>query len=389
MVGSHKKSVSNLENSVNGSFLPFTGAAAARSNYQGFSVSVANGRREPLFSADKSGSIGFITCRQSLTSVEAQAVDRWERETLRTKKARLNRLFDESGSYVFGSSETGFRIKVYPSGEITGGSYCRNPKAVPPGGSGGAAVSESLTDESKRKIRRALENSPYRMRVFCTLTFDPSKSVLDENGQVCQTYAKKELKRFLNTCAVRQSRVAKRADSLGVQGETLQYVWVAERQQNGNIHFHIVWNVRFPIQWLTDIWKQASNSVDVKRLSSVNHASSYIRKYITKTDYVSITGRRYNITQGLHEAMRPEIKTYEGIMMRKEIKEIVDAMKEEIEQNGGHVIDFGFSIPHPRDSVEYEDKKGNRRKTRGVSARPGQTILHEAEKIQAATAAPF
>jgi hypothetical protein len=336
--------------------------------------------------------IGFITCPESLTEGQSRSYRRWEKDSKSYKKDCLRISdFDSNGVYKYGPAETGFRIRLYPSGELTGASYCRNMQAKPPQNRQGESVtSDGLTSASKMKIRRALENSPFRMRVFCTLTFDPAKSVLDSAGVVCQEYAKTELKRFLNTCSVKQKRRYERDSADGSFVETLQYVWVAERQKNGNIHFHIVWNVRFPVQWLTKIWKQAQNSVDVVRLSSVNHASCYIRKYITKTGFETIQGRRYNITQGLHEAMRPEITTYEGPKMRNDVKEIIDSLKAEIESNGGHVIDFGFSIPSPRESVDYEEKKtGLKKKTRRVSSKIHKKVLGTIEHHNRATIAPF
>jgi hypothetical protein len=115
----------------------------------------------------------------------------------------------------------------------------------------------------------------------------------------------------------------------------LQYFWVAERQENGNIHFHMILNKRLPVgrwnalwvlqqynaglvghdEWGDEIskdrimqlyaidqregycgarsrdgkkkisWIQAAlNPLDLKKVSSIGRLSSYLTKYITKQE---------------------------------------------------------------------------------------------------------
>jgi hypothetical protein len=129
-------------------------------------------------------------------------------------------------------------------------------------------------------------------RVFCTLTF--VASVSDRTGVTI-------LNKFLT--------------QLRKEFKALQYLWVAERQDNGNIHFHIILNKRLPIRKYNALWvlqqyrsglrgqtqfgvpvgieeieqryKNGSihrvfNPVDVKKVSSIAGLSSYLTKYITK-----------------------------------------------------------------------------------------------------------
>jgi hypothetical protein len=166
----------------------------------------------------------------------------------------------------------------------------------------------------------------------------------------------------------------------------MQYLWVAELQQNGNIHFHILTDNYFPIKKLSQWWGQANNSVDVKSLQDARHAVNYMRKYMTKDETSKIQGNRYFITRGLHKAMIPDEQIITSSRPCEEsafcswgegatVRELLHAMKSEIEHHGGHVLDFGFSCPAPRRSVEYYKKLRNsdgserreKRRSKGVS----------------------
>lgn len=100
------------------------------------------------------------------------------------------------------------------------------------------------------------------------------------------------------------------------------YLWVAERQDNGNIHFHVILSRHFPIQYINSLWvtqqfnagivnteaatrllKQQSttfqdlhrsgkyadvqrylNPVDIKKINSIDGLSCYLTEYITKNN---------------------------------------------------------------------------------------------------------
>jgi hypothetical protein len=129
-------------------------------------------------------------------------------------------------------------------------------------------------------------------RVFCTLTF--IAPVADATGVAI-------LNKFLTT--VRKGF------------PNLQYLWVAERQENTNIHFHIILNKRLPVRRYNALWvlqqyqaglrgqtkygeeisleeiearykkgtiHQVFNPVDIKRVRSIAGLSAYLTKYITK-----------------------------------------------------------------------------------------------------------
>lgn len=91
------------------------------------------------------------------------------------------------------------------------------------------------------------------------------------------------------------------------------YVWVAEKQDNGNLHFHLIQNRRFPIAEINALWllqqynegitnekislsslttlykgndfsniQKALNPVDIKQVKSAQGLAAYLTNYITK-----------------------------------------------------------------------------------------------------------
>jgi hypothetical protein len=129
-------------------------------------------------------------------------------------------------------------------------------------------------------------------RVFCTLTF---VAPVDDGTGVSI------LNKFLTSARKSFPK--------------LQYFWVAERQDNGNIHFHLILNKRLPVRRWNALWVLAQynaglvgcgkfgdriskeeilmrfendtihkvfNPLDIKKVKSISGLSGYLTKYITK-----------------------------------------------------------------------------------------------------------
>lgn len=279
------------------------------------------------------------------------------------------------------SSRVGFKVRSYKSGEITGGQFATGKqfKSIPSPRLG-SLFTEQLTQRAKTKIRRAVECSDTPLKYFCTLTFSPSHLKqwhLSEAGAVRHDFAKWKIRKFLKACRMQQSRL----------NRDLNYLWVAELQENtGNIHFHIIWDKYFPIKWLTKIWAQAANSVDIDTVKSVDHAAVYLRKYLSKGTNQTIQGNRYFMAHKLREDIKPQERMLiqmsrkdhieeDGERLR-EFREVLDAMKEDIESRGGKVLDFGFYISRPRLKRKYTDKvTGEEKETRGVDPRLHKQVV--------------
>jgi hypothetical protein len=138
----------------------------------------------------------------------------------------------------------------------------------------------SMSPRTKSKIRQksiALARL-YKRLSFVTLTF--VNEVTDRQGI-------KVLGAFLDN--------VKREDI------DFQYLWVAERQKNGNIHFHLITNKFWNIDrwWRCWLNVQANNAIiprnenfkpgsafDVKKIISndIKGVGNYLTKYVTKND---------------------------------------------------------------------------------------------------------
>jgi hypothetical protein len=87
----------------------------------------------------------------------------------------------------------------------------------------------------------------------------------------------------------------------------LLYVWKAEVQDNGNIHFHLNTNIFIHYRTLRDLWNQCQeklgyvsncsvmdpNSTDVKVVKSERDMAKYMAGYIAKKDVYKKSLRRY------------------------------------------------------------------------------------------------
>lgn len=281
----------------------------------------------------------------------------------------------------------GFTVNQYRSGEVTGAQFQTGYESCFPPVRFGQLETEEMSSRGKTKIRRAIQCADVDFRCFMTVTFDPVLSELDEDGKVSQKWGKEKFKKFIHAIKVSCDR---KAALSGDESKRIAYVWVAELQASGNIHFHVMLNHRLPIEWLTRLWNQAKNSIDVRPVQNKNHASCYLRKYISKGKS-TIIGNRYAISQNLRETMKPMKKTTEDNEQVKAVKELIDAIKNDIESNGGKVIDCGFFIPPPSRSVVYEEgfkpgapinrKRGKIRKTKAVSGHLGPFIMKEVVDI--------
>lgn len=121
------------------------------------------------------------------------------------------------------------------------------------------------------------------------------------------------------------------------------YLWRAERQKNGNIHFHITTDKYIHWNEIRKIWNAAQarlgylerffdthghrnpNSTDVHSVLKIKNLAAYLTKYLTKNDPTAkpIEGRQWYISQSL--ARFEPLKLEEDEVSYNEIKE---ALKE-------------------------------------------------------------
>lgn len=319
-----------------------------------------------------------------------------------------------------------FQASVYRSGELSAFYHLSgNASKVTPPDRVGPITTNSFSYKSRQKIRRAVENSTVDFKIFMTLTFAPGllhpwhfAETTNHNfcgplqeGQalpvrltIRHDFAKYKLINFRKALHIHVKRQIAKNVKAGAfvdhrlkkhlldspekiadykHNYELRYVWAAELQDNGNIHFHILLNKFFDVKWLSRLWQQAPNSVDVKFLNDARHAANYISKYISSDNISPIKGNRYNINAIVRSEAKPmqrlimedqdaiNAKRYlfnvsQGQNKEGELKEIYGKLQEVITSNGGRIIGGGFGIvlPYPRPSRPYRDKKTKKIKGR-------------------------
>ena len=119
----------------------------------------------------------------------------------------------------------------------------------------------------------------------------------------------------------------------------VNYVWRAETQANGNIHFHILSDVFIPWDELRKVWNDIQlrhgyivdsakdknpNSTDIHSLKTIGNVEAYISKYYTKNDESRrmINGKIYGVSDGLNRVRACQI-----VMDESKAKELRKAIK--------------------------------------------------------------
>lgn len=157
-----------------------------------------------------------------------------------------------------------------------------------------------------RQLRRSRGLPSDAYNTFITLTL-PSK----------QVHSDEEIKRQCLTPFL--SYVTRTKGSKG-------YIWRAELQKNGNIHFHMFVDVYIPHQWLREVWNNTlsplgyldafekahghrnPNSTDIERVGKIDKAVAYLSKYIAKENGKQprdLDGRHYGMSDNIRMHAKP------------------------------------------------------------------------------------
>ncbi len=137
-----------------------------------------------------------------------------------------------------------------------------------------------IDDEVKKKLGEKYSKPVKYKLIFITLTLSAPQIHSDKEIKA------RLLKDFLN-------RMQK-------TWQTYLYVWKAEKQQNGRIHFHIITNRYVPHKWIRQTWNQIQNklgyidrfeqlnghrdpnSTDVHAIYRLKSMGAYFSKYVSK-----------------------------------------------------------------------------------------------------------
>ncbi len=128
--------------------------------------------------------------------------------------------------------------------------------------------------------------------------------------------------------------------SKGVQN----YIWRAEPQVNGNIHFHILIDRFVKWEWIRKSWNNIQakheyidafeqkhnhrnpNSTDIHGLREVNNIAAYICKYMVKDKPLrKIEGRIWGCSKNFHKVKNPRVEVCQHII--EDLEELVKENK--------------------------------------------------------------
>lgn len=159
-----------------------------------------------------------------------------------------------------------------------------------------------LVEQAKwKQVENPTTKRLYKFKVnFITLTLS------GKQGQVSD----KEIKSKMLFPWIRNMR-----DVYGLRS----YVWRAERQKNGNIHFHITTDTYIPYDYIRDAWNyqqskfhfidefrnrnqsEFPNSTDVHSVQNIRNLASYLVKYMLKDEkgLDSIQGKVWDCSKNL------------------------------------------------------------------------------------------
>lgn len=174
----------------------------------------------------------------------------------------------------------------------------------------GERVLNGLTKRGKTRLRRAA-------RLFQFIS-DTKKAYKGHTSMITLTFGKwypedKQGKKLLGTFIKRMKRKTK--------DNNFYYVWVAERQKRGAIHFHILTPHYFTKKFINDSWNEIVNNHlgnleldDFKQtlypnVISVYNAGAYMVKYCQK-EGENIIGNGYNMSQHTSKMITAKLSTH-------------------------------------------------------------------------------
>lgn len=191
----------------------------------------------------------------------------------------------------------------------------------------GKVFQKGLTTQAKHKIQKACRilEGVYKheedLKAYCSmLTLSYGKNFPTDH----------ESKKHLDTFLKRLRRVH----------PNCKYVWVAEKQKRGAIHYHILTPYYTKKEWLNNAWNnivqewQKTNNYQIQEVLpnviKVNSASSYLAKYIQKNEQ-NIGGNGYGIDQKTRELMKDEaIYFIQHDLEPEQVNEVISVMEEKI-----------------------------------------------------------
>jgi len=142
--------------------------------------------------------------------------------------------------------------------------------------------------------------------------------------------------------------------------KTFKYIWVAERQDNGNIHFHCIVNVRLPVRRYNALWvlqqynagiefegisrdeilqryendtiHKVLNPLDVKNITSIYGLSWYVTKYVSKNKSTGFSCLAWHCSREVSKLFTKKVIT------RSCMSEVTSLVNSRVDKKTGELI---------------------------------------------------
>jgi hypothetical protein len=203
----------------------------------------------------------------------------------------------ECGELVPEPAPTYYKVKEFYNGEVVFAAYrLGNPDNLTPGRD---TENEQLTDRARSKIKRAsrMMQREYGRCPFLTLTY---RNQVPDNDK-----AKRHLDNFFKR--------------LRRKYQGLDYLWIAETQQRGAIHFHVTLNQRIHHSIINKEWNEVvanwakgqgmQHEKLYPNIQTLNKPGRYMAKYLSK-ETGNIRGNYYDMSKGIRKLIQPVREYY-------------------------------------------------------------------------------
>lgn len=151
------------------------------------------------------------------------------------------------------------------------------------------------------------------------------------------------------------------------------FLWVAERQSNGRIHFHIVLDMRVPIGYINSLWVKQQTEAGIR-----NYESELLLMEDQGTTFQNLhTEGKYNIVQDyLNPADITSIKTIDGVSCY--LTKYLIKNESTFDCSGWHCSRAVSKLfTHKIVTKKIFDKTGDSSKNRIISNKTGRLYVNE------------
>jgi len=202
-------------------------------------------------------------------------------------------------------------------------------------------TSGCLTVGSSKKIKKILTN--WLLAIYCSQKIDKSKRKTKRRYliMITLTLAAKQIesdnqikRKYLNNFLIQLKK----------EHSGILYLWVAEKQKNGNIHFHIMADRWVSKIWISRVWlnvlatgnyinefelkfnHRTPPSGHVRGQKNMTNPSKYLTKYVTKSENsIELEGHKWSCSNELLQIVNTKmpVKTWYAEYLyyyRKELK---------------------------------------------------------------------